>query len=263
MTLALLLAGGLSVAMGVAWAVAVRSGQSGWIDATWSLAVGLAGIVASLWPFGDFQLRQLLVASMIALWSLRLALHIARRTIGSADDPRYAALKKQWATQWRGKLFWLLQIQAAAALLLALTILDSAHNPALGLGVADVVGGGVFVVAWSGEALADRQLARFRHNPDNRGRVCDVGLWGRSRHPNYFFEWLGWVAYPIIAIAPDASYGWGWTSLAGPLFMYWLLVHVSGIPLLEAHMMRSRGAVYAAYQARVSAFWPLTPSAKP
>jgi len=88
-----------------------------------------------------------------------------------------------------------------------------------------------------------------------RGRVCDVGFWRYSRHPNYFFEWLGWLAYPLLAI--DATrLDWAWLSLSGPAFMYWLLVHVSGIPFLEKHMVRSRGDAYRAYQQRVSAFFP-------
>jgi steroid 5-alpha reductase family enzyme len=83
-----------------------------------------------------------------------------------------------------------------------------------------------------------------------------------SRHPNYFFEWLGWFAYAVIAIAIDltCSYPWGWLAVAGPVLMYWLLVHASGIPPLEAHMLRSRGDAFRAYQQRVNAFWPGPPS---
>ncbi len=253
------LAVGLSLALTVAWAVAVRSGQSGWIDATWSLSVGLAGIAASLAPFEAITLRQGVVAGLVGLWSLRLASHIAARTVGGGDDPRYAHLKKEWGVSFRGRLFWFLQIQAASALLLALAVMAAAHNPAPGLTMGDGLGIALFGVAWLGEAVADTQLRKFRADPTLRGGVCDGGLWGRSRHPNYFFEWLGWAAYAIVAIAPDPTYGWGWVALAGPIMMYWLLVYVSGIPLLEAHMLRSRGGLFADYQRRVSAFWPITP----
>lgn len=94
-----------------------------------------------------------------------------------------------------------------------------------------------------------------RHSA-NRDKVCDVGFWALSRHPNYFFQWLGWVGYAVVAIGPAGDWGWGWLALAGPALMYWLLVHVSGIPPLEAHMMRSRGAAFTAYAKRVNAFWP-------
>ncbi len=93
--------------------------------------------------------------------------------------------------------------------------------------------------------------------PDDRGAVADTGLWGWSRHPNYFFEWLGWFGYFAIAVTP--GYGPGWLALIGPAMMYWLLVHASGIPPLEKHMLATRGDAFRAYQARVSAFfpWPL------
>jgi steroid 5-alpha reductase family enzyme len=115
----------------------------------------------------------------------------------------------------------------------------------------------ILLIGIAGEALADAQLKQFRGRPANKGRVCDVGLWRWSRHPNYFFEWLGWLAYPVIAISPD--YFWGWATLPAPVFMYWILVHVTGIPPLEAQMLRSRGERYRDYQSRTSAFFPLPP----
>jgi steroid 5-alpha reductase family enzyme len=117
----------------------------------------------------------------------------------------------------------------------------------------------VLAVAVLGEGAADAQLGRFRANPANHGKVCDAGLWAWSRHPNYFFEWLHWLAYPLFALGAD----YGWLALLGPGFMYWLLVHVSGIPPLEAQMLRSRGDAYRAYQRRVSAFIPLPPENTP
>ena len=108
-------------------------------------------------------------------------------------------------------------------------------------------------------ALSDAQLKRFREDPANAGRVCDVGLWRWSRHPNYFFEWFGWLAYPVIALS--TGYAWGWASLLAPLFMYWILVYVTGIPPLEAQMLRSRGDRYRDYQLRTSQFFPLPPHA--
>jgi steroid 5-alpha reductase family enzyme len=99
-------------------------------------------------------------------------------------------------------------------------------------------------------------LRRFRADPTHHGQVCDTGLWRLSRHPNYFFEWLGWLAYPLLAIDPAGGYPWGWLALAGPALIYWLLVHVSGIPPLEAQMLRSRGERYRTYQARTRPFLP-------
>ena len=105
--------------------------------------------------------------------------------------------------------------------------------------------------------MADRQLAAFKARPDSHGKVCDAGLWAWSRHPNYFFEWLVWCACPCFAVS--AAWPWGWAALLAPAMMYWLLVHVSGIPPLEAAMLRSRGPAYRAYQQRVAAFFPRPP----
>ncbi len=100
-------------------------------------------------------------------------------------------------------------------------------------------------------------MAEFKRDARDRGRICDQGLWAWSRHPNYFFEWVSWLAYPLMAIGLD--YPMGWFSLSGPLIMYWLLVHVSGAPPLEEHLKRSRPEAFAVYAKRVSVFWPRPP----
>jgi steroid 5-alpha reductase family enzyme len=261
MNLTLLIAAlgvGLSLAMALVWVVARRPGQSGWTDAVWSFAIGAAGVIAALAPVdGAPGSRQWLVAVLVALWSLRLGLHIAARTAKSADDPRYAELRREWGVSFDRRLFVFLQIQAAAALLLVVSILLAARNPVPALAWSDGLGALILATAIAGEGIADHQLARFRASPANHGKLCDTGLWSISRHPNYFFEWLGWTAYAVIAIGPSGAIGWGWIALTGPAFMYLLLVHVSGIPPLEAHMQRSRGPIFCDYQARVRAFWPI------
>lgn len=265
MAVALLIVGlavGLSLTMAGAWTIALHTGRSGWIDAIWSFAIGVAGVAAALVPLHPDEpptVRQIIVALLAGIWSLHLGLHIVQRTAGGGDDPRYARLREEWGGAYRRRLFLFLEVQAAAAFLLALSILVAAHNPAPGLRLTDCLGVSFLVVAIVGEGIADRQLARFRGAVANRGRVCDIGLWGISRHPNYFFQWIGWLAYAVIAIGPAGGYAWGWIALSGPALMYWLLVYASGIPPLEAHMLRSRGDAFRAYQARVNAFWPGPP----
>ncbi|MDH7639354.1 DUF1295 domain-containing protein [Sphingomonas oryzagri] len=256
--LSALLASALSITMAGAWAIARKPGRSGWTDVIWSYAIGLAGVVAALTPIdGPPAKRRWLVALLVAGWSLRLGTHIARRTKGGQDDPRYAELRGEWGDRFDRRFFGFLQIQGAAAWLLSVSILVAARNPALFPAWSDWAGALILLAAVIGEAVADAQLDSFRSNPANRRRVCDTGLWGLSRHPNYFFEWLGWVAYAVIAIGPDGRFGWGWLALSGPVFMYWLLVHVSGIPPLEAHMLRSRGEAFRRTQRRIRAFWPI------
>lgn len=251
----------LSAAMGVAWLVAERTGRSGWIDAIWTFATGLAGVTLAILPASPEALRPLLVAGLAALWSIRLGFHIVRRTARGGDDPRYRQLRVEWGDTASGRLFLFLQAQAAAGLVLALSIAAAAHRPGIALDIRDALGVALFAVAAFGERTADRQLARFGADPRNHGKICDAGLWAYSRHPNYFFEWLVWVSFAIIAIAPAGHYPWGWFGLAAPVLMYVLLVHVSGIPPLEAHMLRSRGDAFRLYQARVNAFWPGPPRA--
>jgi steroid 5-alpha reductase family enzyme len=115
------------------------------------------------------------------------------------------------------------------------------------------------VLTWcgsvAGEALADRQLARFRADPNHRGRTCRAGLWRYSRHPNYFFEALHWVSYPLLAIgAPFAALAW-----LGPLVMFFFLRFLSGIPFTEAQALRTRGEDYRDYQHRTSMLIPWPP----
>jgi steroid 5-alpha reductase family enzyme len=255
----------LSILMAFAWAVQQRTGNSGWVDTIWTLSLGLIGAGSALWPVAGAapNARQWLVAALVAVWSLRLGVHIAIRTAGVVDDPRYAAFAKEWGAGSPRKMFIFLQNQGFGSIPLVFAILVAARFPAEALRWQDFLGALILLIGISGEAIADAQLKRFRADPANKGRVCDAGLWRWSRHPNYFFEWFGWLAYPVIALSIDdlAVYPWGWATLLAPVFMYWILVHVTGIPPLETQMLRSRGDRYRHYQSRTSAFFPLPPQA--
>jgi len=251
----------LSILMTFAWVVQQRTGNSGWVDTIWTFAVGLVGAGGALWPIGGAapNARQWLVAALMVIWSLRLGMHIAIRTAGIADDPRYAAFAKEWGVASARRMFWFLQNQAFGSIPLVFAIFVAARFPEEALCWQDYLGAAILFGGIAGEALADAQLKRFRSKVANKGRVCDIGLWRWSRHPNYFFEWFGWLAYPMIALS--VSYPWGLASLLAPVFMYWILVYVTGIPPLEAQMLRSRGENYRAYQLRTSKFFPLPPQA--
>jgi steroid 5-alpha reductase family enzyme len=244
-----------SLAMMLAWVIQWRTTNCGWVDVCWTFATGLTGIVFALAPIGwPLTWRSWAVAALAAIWSLRLGLHIAHRTAGGTEDPRYTEYRHRWGAQYQPKMFGLLQIQALFAFLPALSMLLAARNPAPGLRPLDVAALMVLVVALAGEAVADRQMQAFRADRANKGQVCGTGLWRYSRHPNYFFEWLGWMAYPLFAI--DAGWPWGWLAFVGPAAMYWLLVYVSGIPPLEEQMLKTRPDAFRAYMARTNAFFP-------
>ena len=249
----------LSVLMAGAWWVQQRTGNSGWVDTIWTFSLGLVGAAGALWPVAGAapNARQWLVAALVAIWSLRLGLHIAGRTAGITDDPRYAAFAGEWGVDSPRRMFVFLQNQGFGSIPLVFSIFVAARFPSELLRPQDYLGALILLAGILGEALADAQLKRFRSDPANQGRVCDIGLWRWSRHPNYFFEWFGWLAYPVIALSE--LYPWGWATLLAPAFMYWILVHVTGIPPLEQQMLRSRGERYRDYQSRTSMFFPRPP----
>jgi steroid 5-alpha reductase family enzyme len=249
----------LSLLMAGAFLVQQRTGNSGWVDTIWTFSLGLVGVGSALWPVAGAvpNARQWLVAALVAVWSLRLGAHIAARTAEITDDPRYAAFAKEWGVDSRRKMFIFLQNQGFGSIPLVFAIFVAARFPGDALRLQDYLGALILLAGIAGEALAGAQLTRFRNQPANKGRVCDAGLWRWSRHPNYFFEWFGWLAYPVIALSPD--YLWGLATLLAPVFMYWILAYVTGIPPLEQQMLRSRGGRYRDYQSRTSAFFPLPP----
>ena len=248
-----LIAVGLSLAMTGAWAVQRRTGASGWIDTIWSFAVGIGGIAAIAISAGTPE-RRLAAFLLIAIWSIRLGSHIGSRTRGGGEDPRYAKLVEEWGKNASRRLFMFLQIQALAGLVLVVAIYLSASNTAIFPGVLDIVAIVLGLAALAGEAMSDRQLARFRMKPEAKTEICEEGFWRYSRHPNYFFEWLYWCAWPLLALTGPSPFAWA--SLLAPALMYWLLVHASGIPPLEDHMLRSRGEKFRSLQRRVNAFFP-------
>jgi steroid 5-alpha reductase family enzyme len=259
-SLAAAMAIAMSTVMAGAWLIQRSTGLTGWIDVCWTFGVGVVAAIGCLIPLSHPQYltaRQILVAVLIASWALRLGGHILMRTRQNGDDPRYRDLIRQWGPSADRRMFLQLQAQAIVGSILTLSVALAAHNMRPRLGAADFLGTALLVVALAGEALSDRQLHLFRSDPANRGRICEAGLWGLSRHPNYFFEWLCWLAYPVIAIDWSGAGFLGWTALLAPACMYWALVHVSGIPPLEEHMLRSRGAQFREVQARTRAFFPI------
>jgi steroid 5-alpha reductase family enzyme len=201
--------------------------------------------------------RKLLVAAMVCIYAGRLGGYIFfNRVIDQAEDARYQLLRRRWG-EWKTlKMFGYFQLQAAAVAAFSLPFLVVIQNPRPPFHFWELGGFFLWIVAVSGEALADRQLARFRAKPWNHDRVCRDGLWFYSRHPNYFFEWLHWCAFVVIAIGAP---GWPLT-LIGPIAMGWALLKVTGIPLAEEQAIRSRGEAYREYQRRTNAFFPWPPN---
>ena len=251
----------LSAFMFVAWRVEQKTGNAGWVDAFWSFGTGAAAALGSLagWMTTGNG-RAILVAALVALWSIRLGSHVAMRSSEVIDDPRYARLRREWGAGASMQMLKFLQLQAVFGALLGMCVIVAAWNPAQLFLAQDLLALLVIAVAIGGEAFADWQLRQFRKVPANRGRICDSGLWRYSRHPNYFFECMFWLSWPLFAINLVNAYHPGWFSLLAPLCMYWLLTRVSGIPPLENVMLEKYGARYSDYQSRTSAFFPFPPA---
>lgn len=242
-----------AIAQGMAWAWQQRHANAGIVDVVWSFGVGGTAVLVALTGSGA-MLPRLLLAVLGGLWGLRLGLHLLHRVRGEPEDGRYAELRKRWGN---GPLKWLamFQFQALLIVLFSLPFLAVAENPVATLNLWFIAGVVTWIGSVLGEAIADRQLAEFRGNPANRGTTCRDGLWRYSRHPNYFFEWLHWFAYVLLAIGSPVA----WLAWSGPLVMYVFLRWVSGIPFTEAHALRSRGEDYARYQRSTSILFPWFP----
>ncbi|MEO6005585.1 MAG: DUF1295 domain-containing protein [Opitutus sp.] len=240
---------------GLFW-FARRIENYGIVDIAWSFAFGALAayyaLAANGWPT-----RRALIAAMAVTWSLRLGTHLAIRVIGHhpEEDGRYRRLREEWSPHFTAKMAAFFQLQAISVVVLGVAFLVAAENPTPRLHPLEIAGAVLWLVAVTAEALADFQLTAFKRNPANRGQVCNVGLWRYSRHPNYFFEWMIWVAYFVFALASP----WGWCAIVGPLSILWLLLRVTGIPMTEEQSLRSRGDAYRAYQATTSVFVPWFP----
>jgi steroid 5-alpha reductase family enzyme len=227
------------------------------VDLVWSL-----GILFGTWAFfltdGLSGVRAHLVLSIASLWALRLSLHLLKdRIIPRHEDPRYSNLIERWgdAAPRNFSLLFFAQVPLVAIFLLPIKIALGNPQP---VGLFDILAVWIAFIALGGESLADRQLAAFRNNPQNAGKVCSSGLWRYSRHPNYFFEWILWWAYVMHSIGTSE---WIW-SLLGPVVMYIFLRYLTGIPPAEYSSLKRRGAAYAHYQTTTSPFFPWKPKIK-
>jgi steroid 5-alpha reductase family enzyme len=251
------LGGGLAAAlMAAVFLVALRIRNFSIVDIAWSAAfTPLALLYATL--AGGYGPRRALIAGMVSLWSLRLAGHLYGRvaSLHPIEEGRYVELRREWAVHLNRRFFLFFQAQGLLAALLSLPFLLASLDPRPNLGPFEIAGAALFVVALAGEALADAQLAAFRRDPRSKGRTCRAGLWRYSRHPNYFFEWLVWVAYFVFAWPSP----WGGATVFAPLLMLYFLFRVTGIPLTEDQALRSRGDDYRDYQRTTSAFFPWFP----
>ena len=240
--------------MAILWLVFRRINNAAIVDAGWGsgfVIIALAYLVMA----DGFVGRRILLSLMVGLWAGRLAWHLIQDRIlsGKPEDGRYQDFRAKWKSGINTKFFFFFQFQAVLVVIFSAPLLLIASNGAPEFAPLEWIGVAVWAIGLIGEATADTQLKKFKDNPANKGRTCQTGLWRFSRHPNYFFEWVIWVSYSLMALAAPH----GWIGILSPLGMLYILLRVTGVSLTEEHALRTRGEEYREYQRTTSAFVPL------
>lgn len=237
----------------VLWGVSLARRDASVVDVAWGamfvaaalVAVG-RGVLSSPW--------QPVQMGMVAVWGLRLAVHIGVRNRGKGEDRRYAAMRETHGERFGWvSLFTVFLLQGALATLLSAPLVIVHLRPVVRPAWC-WIGAALWLAGFFWEAVGDAQLVRFQRDPASRGRVLDTGLWRYSRHPNYFGEALLWWGYGAFALAVPG----GFWALFSPLAVTFLLLRVSGVPLLEKGI-ESRRPGYADYVRRTPSFFPWIP----
>jgi steroid 5-alpha reductase family enzyme len=241
------------IAMYRIWIWAVKIENFGIVDAAWS--AGFLVHVALFCYFADGALaRKIIFFLMIGLWSFRLAYYLSTRIYKHhpEEDTRYAQLRKDYGDNYKTRFLYFFMFQAVSISILTLPFIFVFKNTNDSLGLIEYVGLAAFAISLFGETIADFQLNSFKLNPANKGKVCNVGLWKYSRHPNYFFEACIWFSFFIFMLGTS---GLIW-SIYSPLIILFLLLKVTGVPPSEAQSLKSRGEAYKEYQQKTSVFIP-------
>jgi steroid 5-alpha reductase family enzyme len=234
------------------WLVSLAIRNVSIVDSMWSIMFLIAAGVYLL--LGDVGPRATLVTLLVAIWSLRLAGYITWRNWGDGEDYRYKRIRKNNSPNFNFKsLYIVFGLQAGLAWVISLPLL-AAISGTKPLGFLDAAGVTLWVIGFTFESLGDLQLAQFKANPANKGRVLRNGLWKLTRHPNYFGDFCVWWGFFLFALSAG-----GWWSVISPLLMSFLLLKVSGVAMLEKDI-GDRRPEYADYIASTNAFFPGLPA---
>ena len=243
----------------VLWVFQRKLQDAGLVDFGWAACIALLAVGYAVTGTGTHPQR-ILAGVIGGFWGGRLALHLlVDRIVAKGEDGRYQHLRDHWGRHADLHFLWFFAAQGFLAVAFSLPFFVISRMSQADLTPVQIAGLALFVAAMLGEAISDRQLARFRTTPGNRGRTCRSGLWKYSRHPNYFFEWLIWCAVALLAW--PAAHG-AWTLLA-PAMMYLFITRITGVPHTEAQALRSRGDDYRRYQQQTNAFFPGPPRSGP
>lgn len=242
--------------MSILWLIGEKIKNAAIVDVGWGISILFYCFVYFLGTEG-LQEKELLAIAIVGIWTARLSSHlyIDRIKGGKEEEGRYKKLREHFKNNIPQKLFLFFQAQGLFNAFLSLPFLIIALGFSKQIKFFDYFAFGVSLLAIIGETLADLQLKQFKKNPSNKGKVCDLGLWGYSRHPNYFFEFMIWVGFFLLSLSEP----YGFFAIVAPAAILYTLLKFTGIPATEEQAVRSKGDLYRDYQARVSAFIPLPP----
>ncbi len=233
----------------VSWLFSLAKNDVSFVDSLWSLFFLIAAAVFAV-QAEQLSLRGTLVLVLVTIWSLRLSVYITARNWGEPEDYRYQSIRRNYEPGFGWKsLYIVFGLQGVLAWVISLPLLPAVMSGAA-LGPLDVIAAALWLVGFIFEAGGDYQLARFKRDPANKGRVLDTGLWRYTRHPNYFGDFCIWWGFYLFAVAAG-----GWWSIVAPLLMSFLLLRVSGVAMLES-TIGYRRPEYANYIRRTNAFFP-------
>jgi steroid 5-alpha reductase family enzyme len=242
-----------SLVMTVLWYIQLKTHNAGTVDVAWSFLTPLVGSWLILFDTTIDNIRQYLIILLAIIWGFRLGIYLYNRVMNETEDGRYRYFREYAGNNAPLVMFLFFQVQASWTVLFALPFWAASKNTSADIGILDMLGIAIWIIAIGGEILSDKQLKKFKQDASNKGQVCQSGLWKYSRHPNYFFEWLHWLAYVLIGFY--SSY-W-WLTVTGVLVMYVFITQITGIPFTEKQSVRSKGALYKEYQKTTSKFFPL------
>jgi steroid 5-alpha reductase family enzyme len=249
---------GLSLILGMMtglWFLSLKLRDSSIVDIFWGTGFEIAALVYAL-LVGNLSTRGAIALLLVIVWGVRLTVHIGWRNIGSGEDKRYARWRSQHgARYWIASYFRVFLLQGVVMWIVSAPLLQALYHDAPDrLAGFDVLGIVVWLAGFGFEAVGDWQLARFKADPANSGKVIDSGLWRYTRHPNYFGEATLWWGFFLLAVSTPG----GLLTIISPILMTYLLVRVSGAALLEGSL-REEKPEYVDYIRRTSAFIPMPP----
>jgi len=245
----------VGVCMVGVWILSLFLRDASIADVFWGMGFVLIAAVSFVWTDEGDAGRRGLMLVMVSLWGLRLAGYLLWRNSEVGEDPRYAAMRRRWGWRfWPVSLVTVFLFQGVLMWVVSLPLQVALAAPGGPLGTLDMIGVGIWGLGLLFEAVADRQLARFKGDPESAGRVMDRGLWRYTRHPNYFGDCCVWWGIWVVALSTP----YGIWTVVGPALMSFLLLRVSGVPMLERSIHKRRPD-YAEYVKRTSSFFPLPP----